>query len=131
MKSLLTVRSDPCFDRQEPCSNDREKGFAWTSACVWRLCRRKSKPDRLLEIPDAFPSAAAIPVRTDLICIRTLQANRLQTPRRAQTSHLFAGSNRAQSIAEHFRDEILILPQIQFERASVNLRRELLPLLES
>src|SRR5262245_33138653 len=131
MKSLLAVWSDPCFDRQEQRANDREKESAWTSICVWRLCLRKSTPDRLLEILDIFLSAAAIPVRTDLICTQTVPANFLQRPRRAQSCRPFVGSNRARSIAERFRDEILFLLQIQFERASANLLRELLHLLES
>ena len=111
-------------------ANDQEKEPVWTLICAWRLCRRRNTPDRPLEILDIFPSAAAIPVRTDLICTRTVRANLLQTPRRAQSCHLFAGSSRAQSIPEHFRDEILLPLQIQFERASVNLLRELLHLLE-
>ena len=130
MKSSLAARADPCFDRKEQRANDQEKEPVWISICAWLLCRRRSTPDRPLESFHISPSAAAIPVRTDLICTRTVPANFLQTPRRAQSCRLFAGSSRAQSIAEHFRDEILLPLQIQFERASVNLLRELLHLLE-
>src|SRR6476646_11251638 len=128
MKSSLAAWPDPCFDRQEQRANDQEKEPVWTLICVWQLCRRRNTPDRLLESFGICQSAAAIPARTDLICTRTVPANLLQTPRRAQSCHLFAGSSRAQSNAEHFRDEILLPLQIQFDRASVNLLRELLHL---
>ena len=87
-------------------------------------------PDRLLESFDIFRNAAAIPVRTNLICTRTVPANLLQTPRRAQSCRLFAGSSQAQSIVQHFQEGILSPLQIRFERASANLLRELLHLLE-
>src|SRR6478752_625490 len=131
MKSAVTIWSDPCFDRQEQRASDQEKEPVWTLICVWQLCRRRSTPDRLLESFGICQSAAAIPARTGLICTRTVPANFLRTPRRAQSCRLSAGSSRVQSIAEHFRDGILLLLQIQFERASVNLLRELLHLLES
>src|SRR5262245_1126217 len=130
MKSSIAGWSDPCFDPQEQRANDQGKEFALTSIFAWRFLQRRSTPDRPLEIPDISPTAAAIPVRTDLICIRTVPANFLQTPRRAQSCRLFAGSIRAQSIAEHFRGGIPLLLQIQFERASVNLLLELFHLLE-
>src|SRR6516164_212191 len=131
MNSSLATWSDPCFDSQEQRTNDQEKESAWILISVWQLCRRRSTLDRPQESFRIFPSAAAIPVQTDLICIRTVPANLLQTPRRAQSCRLFAGSSRAQSIAEHFRDEILFPLQIQFDCASVDLLRELLHLLES
>src|SRR4029079_6190267 len=128
MKSLLAAWSDPRFDRQEQRANDQEKELVWILICVWQLCRRRSTPDRLLEIVGICQSAAAIPARTDLICTRTVPANLLQTPRRAQSCHLFAGSSQAQSSGEHFRGEIRLPLQIQFDRASVNPLRELLHL---
>src|SRR5205814_3904557 len=114
MKSSLAIWSDPCFGQQAQRTNDQEKEPVWTLICVWRPCRRRSTLDRLLENFGFFPSAVAIPVRTDLICTRRVPANLLQTPRRAQSCRLFAGSSRAQSTAEYFRDEILIPLQIQF-----------------
>src|SRR5262245_23411144 len=123
MKSALAAWSDPRFDPQEQRVSDQEKEPASTSTCVWRFPRRRSTPDRPLEIPGICPIAAAIPVRTDLICTGTVPANFLQTPRRAQSCRLFAGPSRAQSIAEHFRGEILLPLQIQFQRASANLLR--------
>src|SRR5205823_8461162 len=128
---LVFSPSDPCFDQQEQRTNDQEKELAWTLICVWRPCRKRSTPDRPLESFGISRSAAAIPGRTDLICTRTVPANLLQTPRRAQSCRLFAGSSRAQSTAEHFRDETLIPLQIRFERGLVNLLRKLLHLLES
>ena len=130
-KSSLAIWSDPCFDQQEQRANDQEKEPAWTLICAGQLYRRRSMLDRPLESLDISLIAVAIPVRTDLICIRTVPANLLQTPRRAQSCRLFAGSSRAQPIAEYFRDGIPLPLQIQFERASANLLRELLHLLES
>src|SRR5690348_16868977 len=72
--------------------NDQEKELAWLSICAWRFLQRRSKPDPPLGIPDIFPIAAAIPARTNLICTRTVRANFLQTPMRAQFCRLFAGS---------------------------------------
>ena len=87
--------------------NDQEKEPVWTLVCAGRPYRRRSTPDRLQGSFDIFQNAAAIPVRTDLICTRMVPANLLRTPRHAQSCRLFAGSSRAQSIAEHFRDGIL------------------------
>src|SRR5206468_566876 len=98
--------------------------------CAGQLCRRRSTPDQLLESFCIFRTAVAIPARTDLICTRTVPANSLQMPTRARSCRLFAGSSQAQSIVEHFRDEIRPPLRIRFERASVNLLRELLHLLE-
>src|SRR5882757_9515271 len=131
MKSSLAAGSHLRFDRQEQRASDREREPAWTLICVWLFSRRRSTPDRPLESFGISRNAAAIPARTDLICTRTAPANLLQTPRRAQFCRLFAGSSRAQSIAEHFRGEIRLPLQIQFERASVNLLQPLLHLLES
>ena len=131
MKSSPAIWSDPCFGRKEQCATGQEKKPAWILICVWLPYRRRSTPDRLPESFEISRTAAAIPVRTDLISTRSVPANLLQTPRRAQSCRLFAGSSRVQSIAEHFRDGILFPLQIQFERASVNLLRVLLHLLES
>src|SRR5215469_6878485 len=93
MKSPLATWSDRCFDQQEQHVNDQEKEPAWTSICASRLCRRRSTLDRPQESSRIFPSAAAIPVQTDLICTRTIPAGFLQTPRRAQSCRLFVESS--------------------------------------
>src|SRR3954447_7365784 len=86
--------------------------------------------DRLPESFGISRCAVATRVRTDSICTGRIPANLLRTPRRARSCRLFAGSTQAQSISEHFPDAIRPLLQIQFERVSVNLLRELLHLLE-
>src|SRR5882757_7146939 len=130
MNSSPAAWAGPRFDRQERRASDREKEPAWTLICVWLFSRRRSTSDRLLESFGISRNAAAIPARTDLICTRTGPANLLRMPRRAQFSRLFAGSSQAQSIPEHSRGGVPLPLQIQFERASVNLLRELLHLLE-
>src|SRR5262249_16915941 len=110
----LTTWSDPWIEPQAQHADDQGKEPASTSICAWRVLRRRNIPDRPLEIPDISPTAAAIPARKDWICTRTVRSNSLQTPTREQSCRPFAGSNLAQSIAEHFRGEILLPLQIQF-----------------
>src|SRR5437879_13172332 len=84
--------------RRAQRANGQETAPAQPLICAWQLLLRRSTPDRLPEIFGICLSAAAIPVRTDLTCTRTVPENRLRTPRRVHFCRRLVSPTRPQAV---------------------------------